>query len=697
MTRHIPQPDNHIRCATSAEAEIWFEHQQTEGGMKPLVHAAPLLADTDAGPLVTRFVRQCTSAPELLRCYQFDDNGELQVLLGKAEPDVRILRAPSALDIDGFIDSSAADVWDLAEQPPLRLAIILAPDSAHAALLCHPIAADHAETAELRAALLPQGAQHTTGPGCDMTRIILDEFRIALDAPEMTPDCDFFDLGGHSLIATRVIGRLHARHNIEVGFNDLFAHPTAASLSPLARRTSVVEAPAPVAIAPVAQNARAPLSLAQQSLWKIYEALGFGPMFNIPFALRFLDTVDEHAFAAAFRDLMERHPALRSLFIPQDGAVVQECVPMSVVDTMQWFWPSDGAVDVRAALGAEAGHTFDLSQELPLRMRFFEDADGQTLSFLFHHIVLDEWSVNLLMDELATAYQARAIGQAPRWSHEAASFHDFARNQARAGVSQYALGYWLDALKDAPDPRPIRAAAAGPLPLDTGHAADGGWTEILLPVDVSEGLYALSKDCSASLFNTVYAAISASLQRLAGLDALTIGTSASGRIDAECFDTVGYFTTVTAHCTSAPGHQTPRGLIANVRDMINGSLPHSEIPIDLVEEALTGGKAPLADHMFEVFIQIHAQNKLNGTLPGPNGPIRFRQIDPEKSESVLGLQFEVVEDVIDGVKRLRIMMSYRRANYTPQDVAALISAVKGGCTAFAGVNAADRPLADLLS
>lgn len=96
----------------------------------------------------------------------------------------------------------------------------------------------------------------------DLTDLVLEEFRRALGRPDMGPDDDFFDLGGHSLIATRVIGRLLGEHRVEVQFNDLFGAPTAAGLARLARRQDAppAEAPAP---SPAETAQDAPLTLAQ--------------------------------------------------------------------------------------------------------------------------------------------------------------------------------------------------------------------------------------------------------------------------------------------------------------------------------------------------------------------------------------------------------------------------------------------------
>ncbi|PZU20957.1 MAG: agrobactine synthetase subunit F [Shinella sp.] len=537
-------------------------------------------------------------------------------------------------------------------------------------------------------------ALHTGGQSEDGTvEIILTEFRTALASPQMGPDDDFFDFGGHSLIATRIIGRLLSNHGLEVRFNDLFSYPTAASL---ARQATRLETAGPAkANAEETGSLTAPLSLAQMSLWKAYAAFGFGDIFNIPFALDFLDPVDEEAFECAFLDIIERHPGLRTHFYVEDGTVLQKIVPMHDLPGYKWFWTSAESVGVDRH--SEAAWLFDLSCELPLRLRFLRDPDTgrQVLSFLFHHIVLDEWSVNLMMDELTEAYRARAAGKAPVFASKPAPFHEFARSQVASGVNAAHLAYWTDMLRDAPKGLAITGQVSGPAEPSQDEVPAGGWIEFKLEKHVSDGLYAIARQNSASLFNVVYAAIAASLRHLGGLTSLVVGTSASGRTDSGYFDTIGYFTTVVAHRLRFSQDMTVGDLISAVKNTINGSLEHSEIPIDLVEEAL--GMTPGRDHLFEVFIQIHAKNKLNGTLHGADGkPVEFRQIDPDKHESMLGLQFEVMEEMIGGERSIRVLMSYRSNNYSPEDVGRLRTATSNVFSRFAEASASGRALTALL-
>lgn len=543
----------------------------------------------------------------------------------------------------------------------------------------------------------PQGGNATVAeePAVDaVAALILTEFRAALNAPELGADDDFFDHGGHSLIATRIIGRLLSQHGIELHFNDLFSYPSAAALALKARRTGEA-IPEPSPAAPIEEAPSAPLSLAQASLWKAYAAFGFNEIFNLPFALDFLEPVDEALYGRAFTDVLERHPGLRSLFRREGERIVQQVVPAAELPQYKWFWTSveSAGVDRRD----EAVHHFDLAKELPFRLRFLIDpATGrQVLSFLFHHVVLDEWSVNLMMDEIAYCYRVRAAGGMPVWSDAPAPFHEFARLQDAAGVDQAHLGYWTQMLRGATQPQPILRRQDRAEPAGEEASAAGGWVEFKLDREVTEGLYALAKQSSASLFNVVYAGIAASLRQLGSLSELVVGTSASGRSDAAFFDTVGYFTTVVAHRICFDAAMSLGGLVGQVRNLVNESMLASEIPIDLVEEAL--GMTPGRDHLFEVFIQIHAKNKLNGELALPDGrSIAFRQVDPERHESMLGLHFEVMEEAdLSGERSIRVLMSYRSEHYGPKEVEKITATTSAVFTLMGRAGGAQVKLAEL--
>ncbi|MBX8802573.1 agrobactine synthetase subunit F [Ochrobactrum sp. MR28] len=488
------------------------------------------------------------------------------------------------------------------------------------------------------------------------TGIILTEFHRALGDPDIQAGDDFFDCGGHSMLATRVIGRLLTEHGLEVQFNDFFKYSTAESLAsrivPVGSADDVAQDQTGAGHA----EAVVPLSFAQMSMWRGYEVFDYGAVFNLPFALDFLDEVDEQIFARAFEDILVRHAGLRSHFYRSGDSVYQRVVPANDLDNYQWFWTSHESIGV--GLHDETGYLFDLSRELPLRLRFMRDDETgrQILSFLFHHLALDEWSLNLMMDELGTAYQARLEGKEPHWEQPAPSMAAFARRQYEQGLDQTHIDYWKNMLTTATHglklPQIAEASDAGTT------SGDVDWLDCAIDQETAEGLYSLARANNASLFNVIYAMIALSLHKIGNLSDLVIGTSADGRTDAHFYDTVGYFTTMVAHRVPFDADMTVAELIESCRDIVVGSMPYTDIPIDIIEESL--GIVPGRDRFFEVYVQIHAQNKLNGALSDKRGgAIRYRQVDPDKDEAMLGMQFEIMEEYVGDKREIRLIVTYR--------------------------------------
>lgn len=694
---HPPVETEAVPCAAAPSLApqqefLWLHQIQNPEDVLCDALACRIEADGDPAIAIAEVIAR-VELPQLTQAHVFCDDGAVRPRSLVAPPDPAGIAVPSLADAEAALHLALPPHWHPDQEPALRLVPLSAPDGAGLAILRHRLLAESlpfhlirerlernglklTPLAEISAGSRVAPADAADEPGDEVTHRILAEFRETLGRPGMGPHDDFFDQGGHSLVATRIIGRLQNLHGIELRFTDLFSHPTAAALARLASQK--VAAPG-VAPAIAEDPGHAPLSLAQQSLWKAYAAFGYGDIFNIPFALRFLSPVDEQVFARAFHDLIARHPILRSHFGEENGEPFQKVVPVAELGNHRWFWTStdSGSADRRS----EARHVFDLRRELPLRLRFFRDEQGrQELSMLFHHIVLDEWSLNLLMDELAHAYRQRAAGLEPVWPDQPPGFHLFAARQRASDPDGAHLAYWVERLRDAPKARPIFGTPRQP----GADEPSGGWVEMALPAEVAEGLHATARRNAASLFNVVYAAIAAALGRLGGFGEMVIGTSASGRDDPAFFDTVGYFTTMMAHRIDLDGPQTPAGLIAQVRDTINESLPHAEIPLDLVGEAISSTAVRKMEEMFEVFIQIHAQNRMNGAFELMDGRrIGFRQIDPDKTESILGLQFEVLEEIAGEARGIRIMMSYRADRYGPAEVARLRQAVPDMMARFA--------------
>ena len=482
--------------------------------------------------------------------------------------------------------------------------------------------------------------------------IILAEFRNTLAEPDMTADDDFFDFGGHSLLATRVIGNLQKNHGIKLNFNDFFKSPTAGALAKIARQ----QQPA-VSAAEVQPDQSAPLTLAQDFLWQAYSAFDFSPIYNLPFAIEFQQPVNEEILHQAFNDLIIRHIGLRTLFKTDKQQTRQYTVPVAELNQYKWFWPVSDSHGV--TLSGEAAYKFDLTRELPLRIRLLTADNGNTvLSFLVHHMVIDEWSLNTIMTDLSHAYAARLQGQAPVWANTVPAIHEFARRQQQNGINRQHLDYWRSRLQGAKKGLTLNTDT---ITLPENTAPQVKWLEIRFDSAFHQHISAFAKLHHASIFSVFYTAIATILQKEGNLDEIVIGTSASGRTDPNYFDTVGYFTTMVAHRTRFTPQQSFTALLADTSEQINESMDYADIPINYIQQAL--GIPDNEGLMFDVYIHIHSNNALNGQLNTARGAIPYRQILPERNESMFGLHFEIMENQINNQYSLSMIITYQAHRY----------------------------------
>ncbi|MEU1459020.1 amino acid adenylation domain-containing protein, partial [Streptomyces avermitilis] len=250
-------------------------------------------------------------------------------------------------------------------------------------------------------------------------QIVCDLFAQVLGLPRVGVDDDFFDLGGHSLVATRLIARIRAAFSVEIGLRTLFEARTAGAVA--ARLDTA--GPARLALTKQQLPDVVPLSFAQRRLWFLHKMEGPSATYNIPLVLRLTGELDHEALRAALGDVVARHESLRTVFPEVDGIPHQH-----VLDTVTVELPATDTTESELpdALTSAGRHTFDLATEPPLRAELFRLApDRHVLLLVLHHIAGDGWSLGPLASDLTRAYTARVQGQAPDWPALPVQYADY--------------------------------------------------------------------------------------------------------------------------------------------------------------------------------------------------------------------------------------------------------------------------------
>ena len=175
---------------------------------------------------------------------------------------------------------------------------------------------------------------------------------------------NFFDLGGHSLMATQVIARVRDRLQRELPLRSLFQYPTIADFTQqaLGAQGMGIEA-ARELLVPVPRGERLELSFGQQRFWFLNELNPEDSSYNVHYALRLQGPVDVLRLEESLRTVMQRHESLRTSFFSVDGLPYQRIHDQVdfVVNIVDLQGVADPALEARQRIEHEAERIFDLA------------------------------------------------------------------------------------------------------------------------------------------------------------------------------------------------------------------------------------------------------------------------------------------------------------------------------------------------
>ncbi|CAM3330711.1 Non-ribosomal peptide synthetase [Kibdelosporangium persicum] len=461
---------------------------------------------------------------------------------------------------------------------------------------------------------LPSPDRHTSmsgrAPRTPVEEVLCGLFAEVLAVAAVGVDDDFFALGGHSLMATRLVARVRAVFGVELEVRAVFETPTVAGLATALARGAAEARPA---LVPAERPEYLPLSYAQQRLWFLHQLEGPSPTYNMPMAMRLTGTLDVAAMQAALRDVIGRHEALRTVFPERDGEAYQHILVDPDVTLHVRAVSADGLVD---AISEAARCVFDLRTTIPVRAELLRLGDREhVLVLVFHHIASDGWSTAPLWRDFAAAYTARTAGHAPEWEPLPVQYADYTlwqRDVLGDSVIEPQLDYWRSALAGLPE--------RIELPTDRPHPPEASYQGELFMFDWDEDLHAglveLARACGASVFMVVHAGLTAVLTRLGAGTDVPIGTSIAGRTDQALDDLVGFFVNTLVLRVDTSGDPSFRDLVARVRERSLDAYAHQDVPFERLVEAINPARSLSYHPLFQTMLAWQNNAIAEVRLPG---------------------------------------------------------------------------------
>ncbi|KSU58247.1 MULTISPECIES: non-ribosomal peptide synthetase [unclassified Gordonia (in: high G+C Gram-positive bacteria)] len=440
-----------------------------------------------------------------------------------------------------------------------------------------------------------------------------------LGLDEISVTTPFFDLGGNSLAAMRVVARIGEQLGTDLDVRDLFRTPTVRELAQLVTRRRVSDHPLVARPRPD----RIPLSYAQQRLWFINQFDVTSPTYNMPIAFDIRGLLDVDALRAAVAAVMTRHEPLRTVYPLGDGGVPLQHILDPSVAAARLRWESAGTPEDAMALCAEG---FDVTTQLPLRVvTSLVSAEGASppvfrVVLVLHHIAGDAASLAILAAELLGGYRN---GRRPE---------DGSIEVPEIAYADHAL-WQRDVLGDLDDPTSPMAAqysfwtetlagvpAALEIPGDRPRPPIADPTGGRLPLEIGEersaAVAATARVHGMTPFMVCHAAFVAALARVADVRDISVGAAISGRGHAATAGLIGMFVNTVVLRTSVHSEDTVEDLLRRVRDADLAAFAHADIPFETLVEHLTPVRSTAHAPLVQVMINYLGESSGTPAVPG---------------------------------------------------------------------------------
>ncbi len=460
----------------------------------------------------------------------------------------------------------------------------------------------------------------------------------------------FLQLGGDSLVATRLLARVLDIFRVDVPLRVLLEASTIAEMAEIIVQEQTAQSSPAEAISPRDSAEPCPLSFAQLRLWFLAQMEPNSPHYNEANALRFRGRLQVTVLQQALTDLVARHASLRTTIVPNQGQPLQAIGPAAAVSLPLLDLHGRAADEREAELQRhmiEIIHRpFDLTKDPLLRAVLIRLGESDhILLVVVHHIASDGWSMSILSRDICALYRARSTAGAsppPPLPIQYADYALWQRRRLQGKTLELLLAYWKRQLDGAPASLELLTDRPRK-PVQTYRGARRGFS---LPAPLSDALRSLSRQEHVTLFMTLLAAFQALLHRHTGQADILVGSPIAERTRRETEGLIGVLANMLVLRADLGGNPSFRAFMQRVRDVALEAYAHQELPFERLVEELRVQRSLSRPPLFQVVFVF--QNVPQSTLDLPDLSITAIELDSEIAKFDLTLSMREDGSVLRG-------------------------------------------------
>jgi amino acid adenylation domain-containing protein len=453
-------------------------------------------------------------------------------------------------------------------------------------------------------------------------RALQEIFEETLERKRVGIRDSFFEIGGHSILATITVARMRQKFGIPIAIRVLFDHPTIAELhdalsgqlADSTAETSDTESPdqLPAGVPKRADAATGRLSPMQTALWYLSELDADRGAYNLQCGFRLCGRLDREKIEQAIHEVVNSHPALRSEIVADTEGQPYARIHDQVVVPFEYLDLRNSAGREREFLDRVAVRPVATDRAPLLRVSLAHTNDDEYLLVLvFHHLVVEGWSVATLLHEVGEVYADLQAGNTAKLEPEPIDYWDWNEYEAeRLSASTLApqISYWKRQLAGkAPRLELARRGHSG--------AVRGGMIGRPLSAEVVRRLEFLAKEHGATLFMILLGAYQVLLHRYTGESDIRVGVPINTRTRPELERTAGLFiNTLVLRSQVTPDLGFER-LLGSVKNDVLDAFSNMDAPLEAVARSLDEDASTTSRELFQAMFALQNVPSLALELP----------------------------------------------------------------------------------
>jgi amino acid adenylation domain-containing protein len=445
-------------------------------------------------------------------------------------------------------------------------------------------------------------------PETDVEKKVAQLWQELLSLKKIGKYDNFFQIGGHSLLAVQMINRLQKDLNCSLSLKDFFQNPILSQVSHYVEQNTQKS----LSLIPIQDSSQLiPLSFTQQRVWFLQHLFNQKSLYHIPFSVQLSGELELKALEKALCCVANRHNILRTNFVATKKDPVQKVAPpfkkiaIQVEDLSEMTNQQDQKEQVQQILLNHSQLAFDLEKDRLFRVLVLKLSPQEfILSCTFHHLIIDGWSLSLFCEELTAFYNHEVAGNSLRLKELPLQFSDFSFWQK--DYDSTSLHYWVKRLDGSP--------TLSTFPTEKSRPEELSYQGETLSFEISEPLLKklrnLSDQNQVTLFSTMLATFLLLLYRYTQQDDLVIGLPVANRTHPDLEPLIGFFTNTLAFRLQGVDGATPfKAFLQSLHEQVSEDLDHQETPFEKIVDELDLPRLMNANPLFQVMFSYQAKSE----------------------------------------------------------------------------------------